>query len=249
MTLLAVSEFDLIPHISLAELNDLAELQIRTDRKYIVDDETVERLLTARRGDIAILDIDDRREFSYQSVYFDNSRLDLYRAAALGRRRRFKVRTRIYRDSDLAMLEVKAKDGRGRTVKNRLEYDTADWNRLTPVGQDFVDDIIGRPGFAATLAPVLTTMYRRITIVDMTSGTRATIDSGLVCTDTTGESVSLDRVIIESKSMRSASPIDRWLWSEGFRPVKISKCCTSMAAMRPELPANKWHRTLGQNFR
>jgi hypothetical protein len=42
--------------------------------------------------------------------------------------------------------------------------------------------------------------------------------------------------------------LDRWLWQSGVRPVRISKYCTALAAMRPELPANKWHRTLARHF-
>jgi hypothetical protein len=115
--------------------------------------------------------------------------------------------------------------------------------------QRFVDDIVGQPGPAATLQPVLTTQYQRMTVVDMASRTRATIDRGLICTNSAGDTVTLDSVIIESKSDLSASPLDRWLWRHGFRPVRISKCCTAMAAMQPDLPSNKWHRTLNRHFR
>ena len=243
------SVLEVLPRVSLEEMTEIAELHTRTDRKYIIDHETLGRMLDARAQEIAILDIEGRYEFNYESIYFDNADLDLYRAAAFGRRRRFKVRTRLYKDSGLTMLEVKFKDGRGRTVKERLSYDRDNRTRLTAGGQRFVDDIVGQPGLAATLQPVLTTQYRRMTVVDMASMTRATIDRGLLCTNSAGDSVTLDSVIIESKSDLSASPLDRWLWRHGSRPVRISKCCTAMAAMRPDLPSNKWHRTLNRHFR
>jgi hypothetical protein len=53
--------------------------------------------------------------------------------------------------------------------------------------QRFVDDIVGQPGLAATLQPVLTTQYQRMTVVDMASLTRATIDRGLICTNSAGD--------------------------------------------------------------
>ncbi|RLE17431.1 MAG: molecular chaperone [Actinobacteria bacterium] len=237
-----------LPGVALDEMVALAELRVRTDRKYIVDDETLAQLLESQADTVAILDIDARREFNYETVYFDTANLDLYRAAATGRRRRFKVRTRVYVASDVAVLEVKLKDGRGRTVKKGFDYSPVNRERLTREGAAFVEELVGRPGLAATLQPVLTTRYRRMTIVDRAAQSRATIDRGLVCTDKEGRTVAMGDVIIESKSDLAASPIDRWLWRRGYRPIRISKCCTSMAAMQPDLPSNKWHRTLKRHF-
>ena len=90
---------DVLPHISLDELNAHAELLTRTDRKYIVTNEHLAQLIESNRAHLAMLDIEGRREFSYESVYFDTTDLRLYRDAATSRRFRFKVRTRIYRDT------------------------------------------------------------------------------------------------------------------------------------------------------
>ena len=162
-----------------------------------------------------MLDIDGRREFGYESVYFDTSDLRLYRDAATSRRIRFKVRTRLYRDADVAVLEVKAKDGRGQTIKSRLDYCVEDRHRLTPAAHEFVDELARCPGIAATLQPVLTTQYLRATFVDVTPGARYTVDRGLVCTEPCGHPIGLDEVIIETKSDGATSPIDRWLWKHG----------------------------------
>jgi len=239
---------DVLTHISLEELNAHAELLTRTDRKYIVSNELLAQLIESNRASLATLDIDGRREFLYESVYFDTDDLRLYRDAATSRRFRFKVRTRAYRDTDVAVLEVKLKDGRGQTVKSRLDYSNDDRHHLTDAARAFVDELAGRPGVAATLQPVLTTAYRRATLVDVAPGARYTIDRGLSCTEPCGNAIGLDEVIIETKSDGSASMLDRWLWQRGVRPVRISKYCTALAAMHPELPANKWHRTLARHF-
>ena len=249
MTTPTPTTIDDLASISLAELNDLAELLTRTDRKYIVSEELLGGLLSGCGDDIVVLEIDGRREFAYESVYFDTADMALHRAAAAGRRYRFKARTRMYQDSGVAVLEVKSKDGRGRTVKNRLDYDVADRHRLTEAGRSFVDELAAAPGIADTLAPVLTTQYRRSTLVDLRAGTRATIDRGLVCTDPHGGTVTLDRVIIETKSDRGTSAIDQWIWRHGARPAKMSKYCTALAVLQPDLPANKWRRTLDRYFR
>ena len=83
-----------------------------------------------------------------------------------------------------------------------------------------------------------------MSLVDIDSGSRLTCDRDLLCVDSGGRSLSLDSVILESKSESSANPFDRWLWSEGVRPLSFSKYSTALAALRPDLPSNKWHRTI-----
>lgn len=51
-------------------------------------------------------------------------------------------------------------------------------------------------------------------------------------------------VILETKSGSASGPLDRHLWAHGIRPSRISKFATGMAALCPELPANRWNRTL-----
>jgi len=80
--------------IPLSELVAGAALQTRTDRKYIVGAETVDELISRLSGGLRALAIDDRRVFSYESVYFDTPDLRCYHDAARRRPRRFKVRTR-----------------------------------------------------------------------------------------------------------------------------------------------------------
>ena len=53
-------------------------------------------------------------------------------------------------------------------------------------------------------------------------------------------------VVVETKSGQSPSIADRYLWRAGIRPSKISKYATGLAALNPQLPANKWQRTIGQ---
>ncbi len=231
--------------ISLSELNELAALQTRVDRKYIVDRSLLDAFLDSLSPDARVLDIDGRRSFGYESVYFDTPELTLYRAAAHRRRHRFKVRSRTYVHSGLCMLEVKTKGGRGETAKHRLEYCESERDRLTSSGCKFVEATVGQHRAIEALAPVLTTNYHRTTFVDPHTRTRFTCDQNLACTDWRGQTACLDdAVIVETKSAHSPSPTDHWLWEHGIRPKRISKYCTGLAALHPDLPANRWHRTL-----
>lgn len=235
--------------IDLDELNRHAELMTRVDRKYVVERSDLAELFATRDDTAAVLQIDGRRSFRYESVYFDTPELDSYHMTAHRRRRRFKVRSRLYLDSGLCFLEVKVKGPRGRTVKHRIDYDDGLRFAISPEVRVHVDDLVGRPGVSDELAPVLTTTYTRTTLVDTSTWSRATIDTDLVCTDMRGDSVSLEEfAIVETKSAGGTSDLDRWLWRRRVRPTKISKFCVGAAALHPDLPSNKWHRVLVSYF-
>jgi hypothetical protein len=234
--------------LSLQEVLVLADLQTRTDRKYLVDPEVFARLIDELGAGLGVLEIDGVRAFRYESVYFDTPTLDSYLSAAYGRRRRFKVRTRSYLDSGDCMLEVKTRSGRGETVKTRMPYDIGRRSSLDAAALQFVRTHAALPA-GARLAPALTTAYARSTFVDLATGTRLTCDAGLECSSPAGAAVSLpDQLLVETKSTGGPTAADRFLWRAGARPVAVSKFCVGMAALDPALPANKWNRILRRHF-
>lgn len=235
--------------ISLAEVLAAAELQSRVDRKYLVTPAAFAELTRRFRGDLQVLEIEGRRDFRYESVYFDTPDLRAYHLAATGRRSKFKVRTRTYVDSEDCMLEVKTEGGRGETVKERTSYPLEHRDRLDPAGLEFVGQRLGRFVGVADLVPVLRTDYSRMTLVDSSAGTRVTCDAGLVCTAPGGAVATLDNyVLVEVKSPGGTTAVDRALWSMGTRPESISKYCVGLAVVHPRLPANRWNRTLRRYF-
>jgi hypothetical protein len=135
------------------------------------------------------------------------------------------------------------------TIKQRIDYDFSDRGILTDVGRRFIDEAVGRPGLAERLQPTLITTYARTTMVTLDATVRVTVDAGLQCWDpSSGETATSDRLFIETKAPGGPSVIDRWLWRDGHRPSSVSKYGTGLAALRPDLPANKWHRTLDRHF-
>ena len=74
------------------------------------------------------------------------------------------------------------------------------------------------------------------------------IDRAVTCTDRDDSTASVAGVVLETKTAGPPSRFDRWLWAQGHRPIRLSKYCTGLAALRPNLPANKWHRTLSQHL-
>ncbi|MFK8025069.1 MAG: VTC domain-containing protein [Ilumatobacter sp.] len=238
----------LVP-ITLADLDAAAALQERVDRKYLLTGEQLSGLIDGLADRLAVLEIDGRRSAAYESVYFDTQRLDSYRGAAYKRRRRFKVRTRTYLDTETTMLEVKTKGARGQTLKHRCNHEFERRTVLGDSGRRFVGEFGELTGLSQQLLATLTTQYRRTTLADLDDVARLTIDAGLRCTDWADRSVTLDdRFVVETKSAGAPSVADRWLWSVGCRPETISKFGTGLAAIHPGLPSNKWHRTLVRHF-
>lgn len=237
--------FERLTPIGLAELDRRAALQTRVDRKYLVPAGTVQRLLGEFGCGLRVLDIGGRRCFDYRSVYFDTRGLSCYHQHLQGRRRRFKVRTRTYVQSGLCRLEVKGKGARGQTVKKNRRHDPHLAHVLDAAASAFVDERLGDAGVADTLCPALDTLYRRATLLDTVSGTRMTCDTGITWRRDGRHPATLDgAVLVETKSERGASPLDRWLWSQRLRPRSMSKYCLGVAMLYPGVRANPWHRTL-----
>jgi hypothetical protein len=240
-----------LPAVCLAEVIEHAELPARVDRKYLVPLERFAELTASLPDSWAALELDRRRGFAYESVYFDTPDLLLYRQHLQGRRRRYKVRTRAYLDSGDCAFEVKLKGPRSQTIKARLPYPVTDRSRLTPPARAFLADQLqaahGQP--APELAVRVTTAYQRTTLVDLQHGARLTCDVDLVCRGggllATGLS---GHVLVETKSLAPRSGADAALRRLGLRPIQLSKYCIAVALLHPGIRANPWHRTLQRYF-
>ncbi len=250
MTALPVERFDTL---GLAELTAGAELLTRVDRKYVLPVDQAAALLAGLDPRTRVLAIDGRRRFHYESNYFDTADLLSYRQSALRRRHRFKVRTRCYLDTGDAFLEVKTRDPRGTTVKDRIPHDPDRLDRLTEAGREFAGQTLAARGhdhrIAAGLDPSLVTRYRRVTLLPPEPGVRVTVDTDLLWNYRRIALAVSDLVIIETKAGSRPCHVDRLLWRAGHRPAAISKYGTGLAALRGDLPANKWTRVLNNHFR
>ena len=131
---------------SLAEVDAVAARQDRVDRKYLVPARVAADLVDELAGSHHLLRVKDRLTSYYRSLYFDLVDWSSIRGQLQGRRRQWKVRCRLYTQDAFCRLEVKAKDGRGRTVKHALSVDPAEFGTLTPTGAEFVADRLAGAG-------------------------------------------------------------------------------------------------------
>jgi|1186.fasta_scaffold306163_2 hypothetical protein len=239
---------DCFEPISLVELNSRAALLCRLDNKYIVDLQTLDDLVDALRKDFLVLEIDERRVFNYETVYFDSPELDNYRAHVQGRRRRFKVRSRRYVDSDLHVFEIKLKGPGGTTDKRQLLIGPDEHATLTQEAERFADGVLREEyghGLPEEMAPALGMTYRRITLAAKDGAERVTWDFSLSFGD-----AALDghHAIVETKTPRGRGIADRALLDFGVRPVSCSKYCAGIGLTRPGVRTNPWARLLRSYF-
>lgn len=253
-----MSTLDALPGIGLADLTERAGLMTRVDRKYLLPRDEIEELLGAVPGDLRVLEIEGRRRFAYRSTYYDSAELDAYRAAATGRRRRWKVRRRDYIDTGTSFLEVKTRTGRGESSKARIavnanghgaaDRDGAAEGSLAGPALDFVRGQLSSARCAVPagpLLPALTTTYDRTTLLVADEDSRLTVDQALEWTDPLGRGRRLrELTVVETKAGTRPGSIDRALWQAGHRPQRLSKYATGLALLDADLSANRWHRTV-----
>jgi hypothetical protein len=157
--------------VTLKEL-DSVKLQNRIDSKYILTKQQLVEVLDGICQEQFVLEIDDNRIFSYQTVYFDTPDFQFYRDHHNGCINRVKVRSREYIESNLCFYEIKRKLFGTRTDKQRKviptiyhEVPVEDYNLIQYKRLD------NKP-----IVEKLSNSFKRITLTNKKFTERITID-------------------------------------------------------------------------
>lgn len=224
--------------ISLDEIQQ-ASLMQRKDSKYVFSYANVPAILSAVEKYYMVLEIEGQRSHNYQTFYYDTPGLDMYHRHHRGMVNRHKIRFRKYGSSDMVYLEVKKKDARGVTVKNRMKKDSKEGYVLSNE-EEFLT--FYTPYANENIFPVLENSFNRITLVSPDQSERITIDYQLwFSTPRSDESIELPGIsIAEIKYERflSVSPFHKALRCSKIIPQRFSKYCTGMALLDPDLKQN-----------
>lgn len=232
--------------ISLEEVLN-ASLMRRKDSKYIFDVCLLPVLLKKVRSEYRVLDIQEIRAQEYQTYYYDTPRLDMYHMHHRGVVNRHKVRFRKYGSSNDMFLEVKKKNGKGVTVKNRMKTGNGEV-AIKSTEEEFLAEFI--PSHYDDIEGVLENSFNRVTLVNEGQTERITLDYNL----TFSSSVSADSIevpgvaIAEIKygNLLAGSTFHATLRSLGISPRRISKYCIGMALLNPELKQNLFKQKVRQ---
>ena len=228
-----------LPAVSLEQLDERAALLRRTDTKYVLQLDAFAELLRKLSADHEALEIDSRRMFAYESVYFDTADLRCFRDHVEGRTPRFKARTRHYRDTGHCVFEVKLKLGDGETDKRQSDHPPDATERLSGDAEECLREALQSAGLQLPPEPLrasLRTNFDRVTLARADAAERATCDLDLTLSRHAAASARLQpgMVVVETKSEHGDGPADGALRELGVEPISLSKYRTGMALLAPE---------------
>lgn len=220
--------------VSLNEM-DSVKLMNRTDTKYIFPSDRLPAILELARKKYKVLEIEEQRDFSYNTTYLDTHDFLFFYHQTTGKLHRHKVRYRIYESSGVSYLEVKRKTNKNRTIKWRIKNDfqnkTCDEKAL-----EFLQEHI--PDSYHCLKPVLLNKFKRITLVGLETLERITLDHTLSFSDGTGRFIDLPFLAIaelKREGFTNNSPFINIIRQFNIRQTGFSKYCMG-SAMLYDLP-------------
>lgn len=235
-----LNHFDILKQfdsISLAEMDRVA-LMDRIDTKYVFHLNELTTFLSEIKNKYAVLEINNNRISKYESLYFDTPNFDLYHFHQRGKFNRFKFRIRKYVESNLLFFEVKFKNNKGRTKKNRIvnqDFSMTSNNQLS-------EFLIKYSHYSEKdLEQKIWVNYSRITLVNKEIEERVTLDLDLTFIDGNHSESMNQFVVAEVKQNKSThSAFVEMMHKNHIREGSVSKYCLGIMNLFPEMKANNF---------
>lgn len=232
---------DKFSSISLEEMNGVS-LMKRTDTKFVIHEKDLITVLEKIKNKYKVLEIDSHRIMTYSSLYFDTKTKKFYKDHHNEKINRIKIRIRKYVESGMCFLEIKQKDGKGKTTKTRTSIHDFETD-LSDQSFEFIQQVTGK---TFDLEPIIWNKFNRITLVDNTAKERLTIDLNLSFKINNSFKAYNNLVIIEVKQERftRASPVIQELKAKQINPYSLSKYCIGMISVYNDLKYNRFKKKL-----
>ncbi len=224
--------------ISLAEMGGVALLK-RVDTKFVMHVDQLFEALSRLETQYQVLQVQGKRISKYHNLYFDTPEFKFYYQHHNGSGNRYKVRSRQYLDSDAAYLEIKHKNNRGMTIKNRIL--TADLVRsFSGKHRDFLAQHY--PYELPQLRPVLINDFMRITLVSKNSVERLTLDINLQISKRWYQIGMPLLAVAEVKQEHFSLESDfmQQMRAMNITPTRFSKYCLGITQFYPQLKQNRF---------
>jgi hypothetical protein len=229
--------------VSLAEM-DRVKLLNRVDLKFPFRSSLLPEVLAELNSGYMVLDIGGVRLNRYETQYYDTDGLSLYIMHHNGRLNRFKVRTRKYVETGQVYFEIKFKNNKARTLKERIilngnEAESEEMKRNYMLGKTPLDPALMRPSIAV--------MYTRMTFVNHGFTERITIDTDIRFRKGETERSLPGVVIAEVKQERSKSSIFNALMHKSHvESLSVSKYCLGVILLNDKVRYNRFKPKLIQ---
>lgn len=234
--------------ITLAEMESV-RLMNRIDSKFVIPATRLPQILVHLTGDYRVVEIDQHRICQYQTLYYDTPDLLLYREHLGGRLNRYKVRQRTYVESRLSFTEVKLKNNKGRTIKNRIriesDQDGFERQHIDPESSSFLSSVL--PFDPGALKSVLRVDYQRITLVNHQGTERVTLDLNLRFHNLSDCCAFSQVVIAEVKQDKNcSSTFMKLMRNERYKEGSLSKYCIGIISLYPHVRYNRFKKKLNK---
>lgn len=232
---------NLFDPISLKEM-DSVKLLDRIDTKFVFHAELLPKILEEASVYYRMLEVKGTRMSQYETLYFDTDSLLLYQKHHNKHTNRFKIRFRKYVESNLSFFEIKFKNNKGRTIKERIKQRDI----TSAIENDAAEFLINKTQMEASdFLPQLWVNYHRITLVNRDSFERLTIDLGLtfICD---GKSTCYNNLVIAEVKQEKAndSPFLGIMKEHKIRQGSISKYCFGVISMRDNVKSNNFKKNI-----
>jgi hypothetical protein len=227
--------------ISLEKMDEVTLLN-RMDSKFVFRAGILPCILEQIISSYFILEINEVRLQRYETLYFDTPEHHLYLNHHNRRLNRFKVRSRTYVDSGSCYFEIKFKNNKRRTIKERNKHKGPPEVITGKQEHLLITHTALTPGM---LMPSLWVNFSRITLVNSALTERVTIDTGLTFRSGTNEAAYPGVAIAEVKQGRSCSSvISGILHKEHVPGSKMSKYCLGIVSLNPTIKHNNFKQKL-----
>ena len=223
--------------IGLKEMDEVKLLD-RMDTKFTFRFAELPGLLKNASPFYYVLDINNVRINRYETLYFDTNGFNLYHQHHNGKLNRCKVRYRCYTDSDLNFFEIKLRNNRDRTIKERICEETVENEIKGKAGKFLTKKTCIKP---EDLAAKLWVYYSRITLVNKSSKERLTIDINLNYKNGDKTVSFPDLVIAEVKQEKACrSYFTKMMKEKHIRSNSISKYCFGITSLYENIKMNNF---------
>jgi hypothetical protein len=234
---------------TLDDMNGIT-LQKRYDTKFIFHKDQLGDVFDHLAGNYKILEIGEHRSFTYETLYYDTDDYLFYHQHHNQKLNRYKIRCRLYRQSNQRYFEIKFKNNHKKTIKSRLPLTDGDIHSgLSEESRIFAKKHMtaGKCRIVDQINPKLKVEYNRITFINHANKERLTIDNDLTYIDKNYKRCRIDNLVIaelKSEKVSMNSALYQYLKGLKILPTRFSKYCMGVAMTEQRVKSNRFKKKL-----
>jgi hypothetical protein len=228
--------------IQLEQMNQV-KLMNRTDQKFWFHLDDLQELLWAVTKDYFLLHVNGEFKIPYSTTYYDTGNNAMYISHHNGKLNRYKIRRRTYLSSGISFLEIKFKNNKGRTIKERIKSGFPQ-SSFSAQESEFISTLT--PFSSENLEPSLTNGFSRMTLVNKNFKERCTIDLNLNYV-ADSDPILLDKLVIleiKREGNKLYSPLEAALKAVRIKRAGFSKYCMGRSITDPGLKRNAFKKKI-----